>query len=331
MTKRVAVLMGGRSSERPVSLVSGKACVEGLRAAGYIVKTVDAALPVPDLVAALSTGVDVVFNALHGPYGEDGRIQGLLDLMGLPYTHSGMQASALAMDKSIARQIFIDHGLRCAEGRVVRHSDLIARDPMPRPYVGKPIDEGSTFGVQIVRPGDNDLGALAPGRWRYGEWVLVETYIPGQELTVAVMGDRSSGATALGVTEIRPKSAFYDYEAKYSPGGSVHLCPAPLPDAVAAEAMRMATEAHLALGCSGVSRADLRYDDTSGGGPDQLYLLEVNTQPGMTPTSLVPEQALVRGISFPDLVSWIVEHPVVPQRPGAFEAARAPEPAEASP
>jgi D-alanine-D-alanine ligase len=299
MSKRVAVLMGGRSAEREVSLVTGAACAEGLSAKGYDVSRIDVGASLPALLAALEPRPDAVFNALHGHFGEDGRVQGLLDLMGLPYTHSGLLASALAMDKPIAKRLFAAAGLRCPEGIVVRRDDLTKGDPMARPFVMKPPAEGSSVGVRIMRQGDN----IAPeDGWSFGQEVLVERYVPGRELTVAIMDGK-----ALAVTELRPHNGFYDYEHKYTAGRTEHLVPAPVPPDVAKEAARMSVAAHVALGCRGVTRADLRYDDSKPGTAG-LYLLEINTQPGMTPLSLVPEQAAYRGISFPDLVAWMVEH-----------------------
>jgi len=301
MSKRVALLMGGRSAEREVSLVSGQACAAALRQKGYDVEAVDVSDDMGTLLAALEPRPDVVFNALHGRFGEDGRVQGLLDLIGLPYTHSGVLASALAMDKPLAKQVFGAVGLRCPEGKVLALEHVIKADPMARPFVVKPTAEGSSVGVRIVRAGDN-LPALGSGAWQFGHEVLVERYIPGRELTVAVMGDE-----ALAVTELRPRTGFYDYEAKYTEGKTEHLIPAPVPAAVGEAAKHMAVAAHAALGCRGVTRSDFRYDDTRRG-LDGLYLLEINTQPGMTPLSLVPEQAAHRGIAFPDLVAWMVEH-----------------------
>ena len=301
MSKRVALLMGGRSAEREVSLVSGKACALGLRQRGYDVEVIDVRDDLGALLAALDPKPDVVFNALHGRYGEDGRVQGLLDLLGLPYTHSGVLASALAMDKPLAKQVFGAVGLRCPEGKVMSIDQLAKGDPMPRPFVVKPPAEGSSVGVRIVREGDN-LPPLGSSNWQFGGEVLVEPYIPGRELTVAVMGGE-----ALAVTELRPRTGFYDYEAKYTEGKTEHIVPAQIPHAVGEAAKNMAVTAHAALGCRGVSRCDFRYDD-SRKGLDGLYLLEINTQPGMTPLSLVPEQAAHRGIEFPDLVAWMVEH-----------------------
>jgi D-alanine-D-alanine ligase len=299
--KRVAVLMGGPSAEREVSLVSGRECAKGLREAGYDAYTIDVGHDVAALVAALEPRPDVVFNALHGRFGEDGCVQGVLEFMSIPYTHSGLLASALAMDKPMAKRIFAAAGIRCPEGVVTDIYTAERADPLPRPFVVKPANEGSSVGVRIVRAGDNQ--PLQADSWRFGPRVVVERFVPGKELTVAVMGDRP-----LAVTELRSHTAFYDYEAKYTEGRTDHLVPAPLPPAVSDEALRMAKLAHEALGCRGVSRADFRYDDTGDGGPDRLYLLEVNTQPGMTPLSLVPEQAKYCGISFAELVAWIVEN-----------------------
>jgi D-alanine-D-alanine ligase len=301
VSKRVAVLMGGWSAEREVSLVSGEACAKALGEAGYQVSEIVVERSLPKLLRALEPRPDVVFNALHGRWGEDGCLQGVLDIMGLPYTHSGLLASALAMNKPMAKRLFEAAGIPCAEGRVAPREAVLAGDVMPRPYVVKPTAEGSSVGVRIVRQGDNALPFERDG-WPYGEEVLVERYIPGRELTVSVMGDR-----ALAVTELRPLQGFYDYTAKYTAGKTEHLVPAPVPDAISRACLDYALRAHRALGCRGVSRADFRYDDTRGAnGP--VYLLEINTQPGMTPLSLVPEQAAYLGMSFAELVSWMVEN-----------------------
>jgi D-alanine-D-alanine ligase len=299
--KRVAVLMGGPSSEREVSLVSGRECAKGLQQAGYDAYTIDVGHDVKALVAALEPRPDVVFNALHGRFGEDGCVQGVLEFMSIPYTHSGLLASALAMDKPMAKRLFAAAGLRCPDGVVTDIRAVERGDPVARPYVVKPANEGSSVGVRIVRAGDNQPVRVAD--WKFDPRVVVERFVPGKELTVAVMGDR-----ALAVTELKSHTAFYDYEAKYTEGRTDHLIPAPIPQPVYDEAMRMAKLAHDTLGCRGVSRSDFRYDDTADGGPNRLYLLEVNTQPGMTPLSLVPEQAKYRGISFPELVGWMVEN-----------------------
>ncbi len=296
---RVAVLKGGWSSERDVSLSSGMECANALRGSGYEVSEIDLTRNIGALLSALEPRPDVVFNALHGRYGEDGNIQGILNILEIPYTHSGLLASAVAMDKTRSKDVFESRGIPCPEGHIVHVTALRDGHPMEPPYVLKPNDEGSSVGVFIVMPGDN----FSPGGdWPYGERVLVEKYIPGRELTVAVLGDQ-----ALGVTELCPHQGFYDYEAKYTDGKTTHLCPAPVPEEVAEQAMRYAVTAHQALGCRGVSRSDFRYDDTQGE-PGALYMLELNTQPGMTPLSLVPEQAAHAGIPFEELVSWMVEN-----------------------
>jgi D-alanine-D-alanine ligase len=299
--KRVAVMMGGPSAEREVSLVSGRECAKGLKDAGYDVYTIDVGHDVKALVSALDPKPDVVFNALHGRFGEDGCVQGVLNFLSIPYTHSGLLASALAMDKPMAKRVFAAAGLRCPEGVVTDIQSVENGDPMARPYVVKPANEGSSVGVRIVRRGDNR--PVRATDWRFDPRVVVECFVPGRELTVAVMGDRP-----LAVTELRTGLPFYDYEAKYTDGKTEHLIPAPISKAVYDEALRVAKLAHEALGCRGVSRSDFRYDDTGQGGIDQLYLLEVNTQPGMTPLSLAPEQAKYVGISFSELVSWMVEN-----------------------
>ncbi len=303
--QRVLVLMGGWSAEREVSLSSGTEVARALIERGYRVDTLDVTRDMGALMAALSPKPDVVFNALHGKGGEDGTIQGLLDLLEIPYTHSGVLASALAMDKPAAKQAFVAAGLRCPEGIVVPREVLLRGDVMARPYVVKPPAEGSSVGVRIVREQDN-AQVFDSETWMFGDEVLVERYIPGREITVAVLGE-TTGPRALGVLEIRPHGGFYDYTAKYTDGQAAHLMPAPLDPDVYEEALRIAETAHRELGCRGVSRADLRYDDSKGG-PGGLYLLEVNTQPGMTPLSLVPEIAAAAGIAFPQLVSWMVEN-----------------------
>lgn len=295
MTKHVAVIMGGWSEEREVSLVSGEACATGLEEAGYDVTRIDLTRDLRETLQALDPKPDVVFNALHGRYGEDGTIQAVLDLLQIPYTHSGLLASAVAMDKPMALRLFRAAGIPTAEGVILAPEDLGNGDPMARPYVVKPAREGSSVGVYIVQEGDN--GPDYSG-WSFGD-ALVEEYVPGMELTVSVMGDR-----ALAVTELKPNDGFYDYEAKYTDGKTVHLCPAPLPEELAAQMMDYAVRAHRILGCRGVSRADFRYDPAT----EKLIIMEVNTQPGMTPLSLVPEQAAYKGISFPNLMAWMVEN-----------------------
>jgi D-alanine-D-alanine ligase len=300
MTKTVAVLMGGWSSEREVSLSSGANVARALEDQGYAVRLTDIPRDMGAIMAALTPRPDVVFNALHGRYGEDGCIQGMLEVLGIPYTHSGVMASALAMNKPMAKKLFLDAGLPCAEGRVVKREEFVRGEPMPRPFVVKPLNEGSSVGVIIVQR--DSAAPLAGGEWPFGDEVLVERYIPGREITVAVMGDR-----ALGATELRTADGFYDYAAKYTAGKTTHLVPAPLPQPRYREALDIALTAHKALGCRGVTRADMRYDDTAGE-PGSFYLLEVNTQPGMTPLSLVPEIAAHVRIGFGELVSWMVEN-----------------------
>lgn len=295
--KRVSVLAGGPSKERDVSMVSGQAAAKALTDLGYEMTFIDVTSDVSALVRNISAAKpDVVFNALHGRVGEDGCIQGLLDMMALPYTHSGRMASAMAMDKPMAKKIFASVGIGVAEEIIVTRAQAEKGDVMPRPYVLKPFNEGSSVGVKIVRKGDNhppldDMGIAPDGL------IMAERYIPGREVTVAVMGNKP-----LAVTEITTGRDFYDYEAKYAKGGSAHKIPADLPKALYDEAMELSVRAHQALGCRGVSRADLRYDG------DRFYMLEVNTQPGLTPTSLVPEQAAHLGMSFNQLIQWMVEH-----------------------
>jgi D-alanine-D-alanine ligase len=298
---RVAVLYGGISAEREVSLASGAQVIAALQEAGFDVTPIEVGADLAAVLAALTPRPDAVFNALHGRFGEDGAIQGVLDWLGIPYTHSGVRASALAMDKTAAKTVFAAAGLPVPRGRLVAREELAAADPLPLPYVIKPAGEGSSVGVEIVRCGDNRRAEIARA-WRYGLMALVEEYIPGRELTVGVMGE-----TPLAVTEILAEAgSFYDYESKYAPGGSRHVIPAGVHPDTYARAMEMALTAHRALGCRGASRADFRYDDTAGE-PGRLVLLEVNTQPGLTVTSLLPEQAAHRGIKFPALCAWMVE------------------------
>jgi D-alanine-D-alanine ligase len=297
MSRHVAVLMGGWSSEREVSLVSGRAVAKALREAGYRATEVDAQRDMGDVLLKLKP--DVVFNALHGRFGEDGKVQGLLEILGFPYTHSGVLASALAMDKPMAKRLFAEAGIPLAAGMVVSRAEFVETPPFPPPYVIKPLNEGSSVGVRIVMQGDN-FDPADDRNWTAGDQVLVERYIPGREIQVAVMGER-----ALGAIEIQPLGRFYDYEAKYTAGRARHLMPAPLDPTDYAEALRLGRLAHNALGCRGVTRSDLRFDDTRG--PGRFYMLEINTQPGMTPLSLVPEIAAHQGIGFVDLVRWLVE------------------------
>ncbi len=299
-SKHVAVLMGGWAAERPVSLDSGAACAEALDSLGHRVTRIDVGRDVAYVLDDLKP--DVVFNALHGPGGEDGTIQGLLEILRLPYTHSGVLASALAMNKAMSREIFAGHGIPTATGRIVSRDEAARAHVYEPPYVLKPINEGSSFGVFIVREDmTHPPQELHSADWRFGETMLAERFVPGKELTCAVFGDRS-----LGVTEIVPAAAFYDFEAKYAAGGSRHIVPAPLKPNIYHEIERLAVEAHKALGCRGVTRADFRYDDRPDG-TGALVCLEVNTQPGMTATSLVPELAQHTGMSFVDLVRWILE------------------------
>ncbi len=299
---RIAVLLGGISAEREVSLSSGAQCAAALEGRGHAVIRIDVSADPAALIAALrECRAEMVFNALHGRLGEDGCVQGLLDWLGVPYTHSGVRASALAMNKAAAKAIFAAAGLPVAPHRLLDAAELEAADPLPLPYVVKPVEEGSSVGVHILRAGDNRRVAIARG-WDFGG-IIAESFIPGRELTVAVLGNR-----ALEVTEITAAHGeFYDYEAKYGAGGSRHVLPALIHPMIRAEALDAALRAHRALGCRGVSRADFRYDDT-GGEPGRLVLLEVNTQPGMTPTSLVPEQAAHAGIDFGELCDWMVRH-----------------------
>jgi D-alanine-D-alanine ligase len=301
MSKTVALLMGGWSPEREVSLSSGRECAKALIDHGYRVRPIDVGPDLPALLRALEPRPDVIFNALHGVGGEDGTLQAVFEMLRIPYTHSGMLASALAMHKPTAKILFRAAGLPVVEGTVTTPEDLAYEDPMPAPFVVKPTNQGSSVGVRIVRIGDNSWREDV-SCWDFGDEIMVERFIPGRELTVAVMGDR-----ALGVCEIVPRGTFYDYTAKYAEGGSDHLIPAPVPLPIYDAALEIGWRAHAALGCRGVSRADLRYDDTRDG-DGRLYLLEVNTQPGMTPTSLVPDIARNVGIGFDELVVWIVEH-----------------------
>ena len=299
----VAVLMGGLSSEREVSLSTGKGCVAALERLGARVSPVDVGRDVAEVLAALKP--DVALNVLHGRWGEDGCMQGVLEMLGLPYTHSGVLASALAMDKAKAKAVLAAAGIPVPGGGLYNRFDAARDHVMAPPYVVKPNAEGSSVGVFLVFEGANGPPQeLAQPSWTYGEEVMIEPYIAGKELAVAVLGDK-----ALAVTEIVPRTGFYDYEAKYGEGGSSHVLPAPIAAVVADQAMRIAEQAHAALGCRGVTRSDFRYDDIK----DALVLLEVNTQPGMTPTSLVPEQAAYLGMSYDNLVKWIVEDASCPR------------------
>ena len=296
MARKVAVLMGGQSAERPVSLSSGAACAEGLRQAGYDVSTIDVG---PDIAEVLMRNrPDVAFNALHGPQGEDGVIQGLLELLRIPYTHSGVRASALAMDKVLAKVIAADAGIPVARHVLATVEDIAARHILAPPYVIKPVADGSSFGISIIRT-DDAPRKLNADMDRFGARLMVEDYVAGKELTCGVMGDQ-----ALGVIEILPIGhAYYDYDAKYSVGGSRHVCPAEIAPDLRDRIEDLSLRAHRALGCRGASRSDFRYDPET----DRLIWLEVNTQPGMTPTSLLPELATLKGYDFPALLSWLVE------------------------
>lgn len=291
----VAVLKGGFSAEREVSLTSGAAVAKAARELGHQVTEIDVSTDVVEQL--MYARPDVAFNALHGRFGEDGGMQGVLELLKIPYTHSGVLASAVAMDKPMAKIIFAAAGLRVAEGMTVGKKALFGKDPMKRPYVVKPANEGSSVGVKLMFEKDNFF--FDETNWPYGETVLVEKYVPGRELTAAVLDDR-----CLGVTEITIPQGFYDYENKYTAGGSVHICPAQLPQKIYDEVMEMAVTAHQALGCRALSRSDFRWDEQGDG---KVYILETNTQPGMTPFSLSPELAAYAGISFNQLVQRLID------------------------
>ena len=299
--KHVAVLMGGFSSERPVSLSSGNACADTLEAEGYKVTRIDVTREVGSVLTELKP--DVAFNALHGPFGEDGTIQGILEYLQIPYTHSGVLASALAMHKDLAKRVAVAAGIPVAQSRIMNRFDIGNSHPMEPPYVVKPVTEGSSFGVVIVKEDQSHPPqVIVSSDWKYGDTVMVERYIPGRELTCAVMGD-----VALGVCEIIPVGhSFYDYDSKYAPGGSKHECPAKVSPNIYQKIQTLALKAHQAIGCRGVSRSDFRYDDRQSEDGEVVWL-EVNTQPGMTPTSLVPEIAAEAGYSFGRLLSWMVE------------------------
>jgi D-alanine-D-alanine ligase len=297
----IVVLMGGWSSERPVSLMSGYGVADALIDRGFTnVSRVDMDRNVAQVLAALRP--DVVFNALHGTPGEDGTVQGMLDLMQIPYTHSGLETSVIAIDKELTKMVLVPGGVRMPKGKMVDSKALFEGDPMARPYVLKPVNEGSSVGVAIVTDGCNyghPISARAEGPWRHFERLLAEPFIRGRELTVAVLGDE-----ALCVTELKPNAGFYDFDAKYTDGMTEHVCPAEVPPAIAEAMMAMALRSHRLLGCKGASRSDFRWDDELG--EAGIYLLEVNTQPGMTPLSLVPEQAKQRGIAYGELVERII-------------------------
>jgi len=297
----VVVLMGGWSKEREVSLTSGAGIAAALRERGWSrVTELDMDRDVALRLAELDP--DVVFNALHGTPGEDGTVQGMMDLMGIRYTHSGLETSVIAIDKELTKMVLVPHGIRMPAGKIVESESVYSADPMARPYVLKPVNEGSSVGVAIVTAEGNygsPIGRDVPGPWQEFDELLAEPFIKGRELTVAVLGDE-----ALAVTELKPKAGFYDYAAKYTDGLTVHECPADVPNDIARSMMDMAAKAHRLLGCKGASRSDFRWDDEQG--EAGLYLLEVNTQPGMTPLSLVPEQAKSRGIAYGDLVERLI-------------------------
>ena len=291
---RIAVLKGGISAEREVSLVSGAACAAALREKGYEVSEIDAGVDLADKLREAAP--DVVFNALHGRFGEDGCVQGMLEWLGLPYTHSGVLASALAMDKDVSKRVFAAAGLPVAESLLARTEDVRAGHVMPPPYVVKPYNEGSSVGIYLVDAAANGPAQLGPDM---PQKVMVEAYVPGREMTVAVLSGK-----ALTVTDIYA-TGWYDYDAKYTEGGSTHVLPADIPDEIFKACLDYAERAHAALGCAGLSRADFRWDEARG--LAGLYLLEVNTQPGMTPTSLAPEQAALSGMDFAELCAALVE------------------------
>ena len=298
----VVVLMGGWSKEREVSLTSGAGIAAALRERGWSnVTELDMDRDVALRLAELKP--DVVFNALHGTPGEDGTVQGMMDLMGFKYTHSGLETSVIAIDKELTKMVLVPHGIRMPAGRIIESESVHSGDPMARPYVLKPINEGSSVGVAIVTADGNygnPIGRDVPGPWHEFDELLAEPFIKGRELTVAVLNDE-----ALAVTELKIDSGFYDYEHKYTDGRTVHVCPAEVPDDIARAMMDMAAKAHRLLGCKGASRSDFRWDDEQG--EAGVYLLEVNTQPGMTPLSLVPEQAKMKGIAYGELVERLIE------------------------
>ena len=301
----VAVLMGGWSAERSVSLSSGEGVAKALESRGHKVTRIDMDRNVAQRLS--QAGADVVFNALHGVPGEDGTVQGMMDLMGLTYTHSGLATSVIAIDKQLTKQALVPHGIPMPGGHIVDSASLFEADPMPRPYVVKPVNEGSSVGVAIVTQDGNygsPIGRDVEGPWQHFDQLLAEPYIRGRELTTAVLGDE-----ALLVTELRPKSGFYDFDAKYTDGMTEHVCPADIPNEIGEACKAIALRAHQLLGCRGASRSDFRWDDTQG--VDGLFLLEVNTQPGMTPLSLVPEQAAKLGIEYAELVERIVEDALI--------------------
>ncbi len=300
----IAVLMGGWANEREVSLMSGNGVADALESKGHRVTQIDMDRDVAQKIAEISP--DVVFNALHGVPGEDGTVQGMLDLMGIPYTHSGLATSVVAIDKQLTKQALVPHGIPMPGGRIVPVAELHERDPMARPYVLKPVNEGSSVGVAIITEDSNvgnPIARDAAGPWQDFDELLAEPFIKGRELTTAVI-DGPDGPRALGVTELIIEHGFYDYEHKYTEGRTQHVCPAQIPPEIAALCEQYALKAHQVLGCHGTSRTDYRWDDEQG--EKGLFVLETNTQPGMTPLSLVPEQAKQVGISYPDLCDMIV-------------------------
>ena len=302
--KRVAVVYGGWSSEREVSLSSGRQMAHAARETGtYEVVEIDATRDLPTQL--LEARPDVILNGLHGPWGEDGCVQGVFEILGIPYSHSGVAASAVAMDKRKSKAVYAQNDIEIARDVCVTRESASAEHPLTPPYVIKPVAEGSSFGIVMVREGENaPADILMADSWVYGDNLMAEEYIPGREITVGVMGNRP-----LCVTEVTTLREFYDFDAKYASGGSRHVLPADLPDRITDAAMETALKAHQVLGCRGVTRSDFRYDDEK----DRLVILETNTQPGMTPTSLVPEQAAYLGISFPELVSWMIEDATCPR------------------
>lgn len=301
--KRVAVVYGGWSSERDISVSSGTQMARAARAGGYDVVEIDATRQLARQIEEAAP--DVILNGLHGPWGEDGCVQGLFEIMAIPYSHSGVASSAVAMDKRKSKAVYAQCGLDIAEDVACTRAEAAARHLLEPPYVIKPVSEGSSFGVVIVREGSNGPPRQLLGDdWAYGDDLMAEKYIPGRELSVGVMGDR-----ALAVTEITTLREFYDFDAKYASGGSRHIVPAELPEAVTQAALEASLKAHKALGCRGVTRSDFRYDEKAG----RLVILETNTQPGMTPTSLVPEQAAWLGITFEELVAWMIEDASCPR------------------
>ena len=300
----IAVLMGGWANERPVSLMSGEGVAKALEERGHTVTRIDMDRQVAARIAEVAP--DVVFNALHGVPGEDGSVQGMLDLMGVPYTHSGLATSVIAIDKQLTKQALVPHGIPMPGGRIVKSAEIFERDPLPRPYVLKPVNEGSSVGVAIVTDEGNygnPIARDAKGPWQDFAELLAEPYIKGREMTAAVV-DFPEGSRALAVTELKPKSGFYDFDAKYTDGMTDHICPADIPDHIRDLCLEIALKAHRVLGCEGTSRTDFRWDEEQG--EDGLFVLETNTQPGMTPLSLVPEQAKHAGIEYGELVETVI-------------------------